>query len=163
MTHDPPIDRPAPRGWRLPALALATVLLGSCALPGIPGLPGSTPIAYRAINLDGRCAQTEEDGFRENATLKVADNTVQSLQWQLSVGKRGSCRFSGNDFRQVQSRPHIELRARDGGGCKLMIWRDDRRITLAHAGCESRCTGDIYDEAWPVMFDPASGACAAAR
>ncbi|MFT4102299.1 MAG: hypothetical protein QM674_14920 [Burkholderiaceae bacterium] len=149
------------RGWRVVALALASVLLGSCATPG--AMPGKTPIAYRAINLDGRCAQTEDDGFRENATLKVADNVVQSLQWQLSVGKRGGCRFDGADFRQVQTRPHIELRARDGGGCKLMIWRDDRRITLAHAGCESRCTGNVYDQAWPVMFDPSSGACASAR
>lgn len=149
----PPVPRRR-RSWaRLLAPAFAT-LLGSCALPG------STPIAYHAITLDGHCAETEEDGFRENATLKVNDNQVQALQWQLWVGRQGSCSFHGQDFRQTQWRPQIELAARDGSGCKLMIWRDDRRITLAHAGCEARCTPGIYESAWPVMFDPAGGGCA---
>jgi hypothetical protein len=82
------------------------------------------------------------------------------MSWQLWVGRRGSCRFEHADFRQVRSRPHIELLARDGSGCKLMVWQDPRRITLAHAGCQRRWSGGIYDQAWPVMFDPRSGACA---
>ena len=118
------------------------------------------PIAERRIDVQGRCAQTEEDGFREDATLMVRDNQVQALSWQLWVGRRGSCRFEHADFQQVRSRPHIELHARDGSGCKLMVWQDPRRITLAHADCQRRCNGGIYEQAWPVMFDPASGACA---
>ena len=125
--------------------------------PAKPGRPG--PIADRPIDLDGYCAQTEEDGFREQATLKVRDNDVQALSWQLWVGKRGSCSFELADFRQTKRRPHIELLARDGSGCKLMIWQDPRRITVGHAGCQARCTRGIYDKAWPVMFDPASGRC----
>lgn len=125
--------------------------------PG-PARPG--PIADRPIDVDGRCAQTEEDGFREDATLLVRANEVRAMSWKLWVGRRGSCRFEHADFRQVRSRPHIELLARDGSGCKLMVWQDPRRITLAHAGCQRRCSAGIYDEAWPVMFDPRSGACA---
>ncbi|MCA3179513.1 MAG: hypothetical protein INH05_12135, partial [Burkholderiales bacterium] len=102
----------------------------------------------------------EEDGFREDATLTVRDNRVDALSWQLWVGRRGSCRFELQDFRQVRSRPSIELAARDGSACKLMIWQQPQRVTLAHAGCEARCTPGIYEEAWPVMFDPGTGACA---
>ena len=147
-------------GWPA-AGALAAVivmLLSACSLPSLPGRPA--PIADRPITLNGHCMQTEIDGFRENATLRVQNNDVQSLSWQLWVGKRGSCRFEQAEFQQTKRGPHLELMARDGSGCKLMIWQDQRRITLAHAGCERRCTGNIYDEAWPVMFEPGSGACA---
>jgi hypothetical protein len=128
------------------------------ARPSKPGRPG--PIADRPINLQGRCTQSEDDGYREQATLDVRDNQVQALAWELWVGKRGSCRFDQADFRQVKSRPHIELHARDGSGCKLMVWQDPRRITLAHAGCERRCSPGIYQQAWPVMFDAGTGRCA---
>ena len=124
-----------------------------------PGVP-STPIADRSIDLDGICAQTEDDGFREQATLRVRDNLVQALSWQIWVGRRGSCSFELAEFQQTRRRPHVELAARDGSGCRLMIWQDPRRVTLAHSGCERRCTPGIYDQAWPVMFDPATGACA---
>jgi len=123
-----------------------------------PSRPGR--IAERAITLQGACAQTEVDGYRERATLKVRDNHVEALSWELHVGRRGSCSFEQVDFAQTRSRPHIELQARDGSGCRLMVWRDERRITLAHAGCAARCNPGIYDRAWPVMFDPTTGGCA---
>ena len=55
--------------WVSKGLALAGMVLtlASCSLPF--GRP--TPIAYREINLSGYCSQTDEDGFREQATLKV--------------------------------------------------------------------------------------------
>ncbi len=136
----------------LAALALAIVVAGCASRP--------TPIAYRPITLDGRCAQVEEDGFREDALLVVDDNRVRSLEWTLWTGKRGSCRFALADFRQSKEKPHIELAARDGTGCRLMVWQEPGRVTLAHVHCEARCSPDIYDEAWPVSFDPATGRCA---
>ncbi|MBY4896780.1 hypothetical protein [Cupriavidus sp. AU9028] len=139
------------------AAVLAVTLAGCIALPRF-GTP--SPIAARDIDLAGSCQRTEEDGFREDALLRVTDNNVQQLQWKLWVGKRGSCAFDLADFRQTKRRPHIELAARDGSACKLLIWQDPRRVTLAHANCERRCTPGIYEEAWPVMFEPDSGACA---
>jgi hypothetical protein len=138
--------------------ALVLAILGSCAQLPSP-FPRSTPIPDRPINLAGACSQTEEDGFRENARVSIADNEVRSLSWQLWVGKRGTCRFELADFRQTSRRPHIELQSRDGSGCKLFVWQDPRRITLAHEGCERRCTPGIYDKAWPVIFDPQTGQC----
>ncbi len=128
--------------------------------PPTPSRGRPAPIADRRIDLTGRCAQAEEDGFREDAVLKVRDNQVEDLSWQLWVGRKGGCRFEHADFRQTRHRPHIELQARDGSACKLMVWQDPRRVTLAHANCQRWCSGGIYEQAWPVMFDPASGGCA---
>jgi hypothetical protein len=118
------------------------------------------PIADRPINVAGNCSQTEEDGFRESAQVQIDNNEVRALTWKLWVGKKGQCSFEGTDFSQSQSRPHIELLAKDGSGCKLMIWQTPQRVTLAHANCQKRCTAGVYDDAWPVMFHPQTGACA---
>ena len=149
-------------------LALAAVLLAACVpipLPSLPGIPGfgrpsgPPPIADRTISVNGYCSQTEEDGFREQATLTVDNNNVSALQWQLWVGRRGSCQFDLSTFQQTKRRPSIELRERNGS-CTLMVWQDPRRVTLAHANCEAHCTPGIYEEAWPVRFDPQTGQCA---
>jgi hypothetical protein len=145
---------------RLAVIALVSVLGAGCSL--LPASRPAPPIADRAINLDGRCEQTEDDGFHERARLLVEDNEVEALSWEVTVGRRGGvCRFEQSDFRQTRSRPHIELMARNGSGCRLMIWQEPRRITLAHANCPNSCQpAGIDDKAWPAMFDPRSGGCA---
>lgn len=174
-------DRPTP------LLLVASLLLGVAALlPGCAPLPvpagpttaalppapageapaiaPPTPIPTRVIEITGECSQTEDDGFREEARVHVANNEVRSLTWRLWVPKRGGqCSFDLAEFRQTRSAPHIELKALDGSACTLMVWQDPRRVTLAHARCEKRCTPGIYEQAWPVMFDPASGRCARLR
>jgi hypothetical protein len=147
----------AAAGWGLRAASAAVlVLLAGCASTRPVPL---APIPDRPIHLDAACAQVEPDGFREEARLRVAHNRVEALSWQLWVGERGSCRFELAEFSQMRLRPSVELRARDGSGCTLMIWQDPNKVTLAHAGCERRCTPGIYEDAWPVMFDPVSGRC----
>ena len=138
------------------AAVLAVVATAGCA-------SRPTPIAYRPITIDAHCAQLEEDGFREDARLAVSDNRVSAIDWQLWVGRRGSCRFTLDEFRQTREKPQVELVARDGSGCRLFVWQEPGRVTLAHADCEARCAAGIYDEAWPVSFDPSSGACAVVR
>jgi hypothetical protein len=127
-----------------------------------PAASGSknTPIPDQPIDIAGNCSQKEEDGFREEATVSIQANEVKQLSWRLWVGKRGSCQFDGNDFVQTQKRPSIELKAKDGSACKLLIWQATDRVTLAHANCQARCTPGIYDDAWPVMFHPKNGSCA---
>lgn len=173
----------ARRPWALQGTPVVNaILVGILGMPGCtpvqelakraPSLPPAAPerqvtpappppIAARAIELAGYCSRTEDDGFREEARVRVTANEVQALNWKLWVPRRrGSCAFELSEFRQVQKAPHIELVARDDSGCKLMVWQDPRRVTLAHANCQKRCTPGIYEEAWPVMFDPASGMCA---
>ena len=140
---------------KLHAVATAALLLAGCGWTSKP-----TPIAYRPITIDARCAQREEDGFREDARLVVDGNRVRALDWRLWVGQRGTCAFRLADFRQTRERPQVELLAEDGSGCRLFVWQEPRRVTLAHNGCEARCTPGVHDEAWPVSFDPSSGGCA---
>ena len=128
--------------------------------PASQGSTRNTPIADKPINLAGQCSQTEEDGFREQAKLDVQGNEVKALDWKMWIGKRGSCSFDGTEFSQTQRRPHIELIAKDGSQCKLMIWQTPERVTLAHANCQNRCSPGVYDDAWPVMFHPKTGVCA---
>jgi hypothetical protein len=161
-------------------LGVAALLPGCAPLPTPPGptvaavppapageapaVAPPTPIPTRVIQLTGDCSQTEDDGFREEARVHVTNNEVRSLTWRLWVPKRGGqCSFDLAEFRQTRSAPHIELKALDGSPCTLMVWQDPRRVTLAHARCEKRCTPGIYEQAWPVMFDPASGRCARLR
>ncbi len=153
------------RAFSRAVLAVLLAALGACGLITPASGPGTaplrpTPIADRPIDLDGTCSQTEEDGFHESARLLVRGNQVQALSWQMRIGRRGNCAFELASFRQTRSRPHVELAERDGSGCKLMIWQDPRRVTMGHAGCAKHCTPGIYDNAWPVMFDPTTGCCA---
>jgi hypothetical protein len=160
------------------AFTLFAAVAGCGMLPGRSAGPGAAPVqappAQRAtpdgrrlsaprgsgLSLVGQCKQRELDGFAEDATVQVANGEVRALSWMITVGKRGTCRFEAGQFRQTRTSPTVELTARDGSGCKLMMWGDPRRITLAHAGCARFCTPGIYDQAWPVMFDPATGRCA---
>ena len=142
------------RSARMLAWAFAG-LLGGCAATG-PRVPAPDG----PISLDGRCEQTEEDGFRERARLLVVANEVKALSWQLWAARTGSCQFELDDFRQTRTVGSIELAERNGSSCRLLVWQVPARVTLAHAGCERRCTAGIYEEAWPVMFDPGTGGCA---
>lgn len=160
------------------ALAATVVALAACgtleSLPGIgKGTGAGTTSSPKARpggiqshpdrlsgTFNGFCEQREDDGFREKATLKVVSHRVEQLDWSNVIGRKGTCAFRLEDFRQTQTRPHVELLAKDGSGCKLMVYQDIRRVTLAHANCARRCTAGVYDQAWPVMFDPTSGRCA---
>ncbi len=139
-----------------PLASLAVlVLLAACAGTPAPTISDSGP-----ISLQGDCTQSDEDGFREQAHLLVNRGAVRELDWRIWVGRKGTCSFGLHEFEQTRSRPHIELQARDSSGCKLLVYQDSRRVTMAHAGCERRCTSGVHEQAWPVMFDPRSGGCA---
>ncbi|MEZ5738719.1 MAG: hypothetical protein R3E68_04110 [Burkholderiaceae bacterium] len=131
---------------------------GPSARPPVQAPPSAT--GSRGMTLAGHCDQREIDGYAENARLDLRNGTVHELSWNIQVGRRGSCRFSFDQFRQTHTDPVVQLLARNGSGCRLMVWGDPRRITLAHASCATFCSPGVYDKAWPVMFDPQSGKCA---
>jgi hypothetical protein len=131
------------------------VLISGCGSVG-----GLRPIEDRPITLDARCEGAGPSGLREASRLAVQTGRVQALSWTVDAGTRGRCSFELADFQQTRARPHIELLARNGSGCRLMIWRDPRHITLSHAQCEKVCPTALLIEALPVIFDPAAGGCA---
>lgn len=141
---------------RLISIGVAVVLAVGCSAPS-----GLRPISDRPISLDARCTGIGQTGLRETSQLTVHQSAVRALSWHVDGGVRGQCRFELEDFRQTRARPHIELVARSGNGCQLMIWRDPRHITLSHAGCDRQCPSGLLTDALPVIFDPAGGGCAA--
>jgi len=145
------LARPA----RLASGVAVLAALVSCAGVQKTPVPASGP-----LTLQGSCSQVDDDGFREQARLDVQGGAVQALDWQIWVGRKGTCSFRLDEFSQTRTAPHIELQALDRSGCKLVVYQDPRRVTLGHAGCERRCTNGVHDQAWPVMFDPRSGGCA---
>jgi len=138
-----------------------TLLIAAALTAGCAPLGGLRPIADRPITLDARCDGTGQTGLVESARLQITGSRVQALAWRIDGGSRGRCQFDFVDFEQRQARPHIELVARKASGCKLMIWRDPRHVTLSHAGCERVCPAAVLSDALPIIFDPASGGCAA--
>lgn len=110
----------------------------------------------------GSCRQQEDDGSTDDARLRIDNDRVVELHWQLKrSGREGfSCRFELSDFEQVKARPHVELLARDRSGCKLISYHDRRRRTLAPQGCGTFCRGEPDEDALPVVFDPRTGDCA---
>jgi hypothetical protein len=149
-----------PPSANVPASGTMPETSPSPSSPNNPSARTLPPIADKAITLAGSCTQTEEDGFKEQAVLTVDKNEVRSMNWQITVGKRGSCQFDIKEFVQTQKSPHIELQAKDGSKCRLLVWQTPDRVTLAHNNCQKHCTPGIYDDAWPVMFNPKTGACA---
>ncbi|MDO4905353.1 MAG: hypothetical protein Q4A16_07375 [Lautropia sp.] len=158
-------------GWL--TLGLIGVLMAACtALPErtrpqrttpsttLPGKPAAPSIA----DFSGHCQQKEIDGFTEDARLQISGGQVQMLDWSIKVGRKGQCRFDLADFRQTRNSPHIELQAVSAGqrsSCKLLVYGEPRRLTLAHRGCDAFCSKKgLSEEAWPVMFNPTTGRCA---
>ena len=128
--------------------------------PATRGLPSDQGGAVLQ-NFAGSCHQKDIDGFAEDADLRVQGGQVTALTWRAKAGRKGQCSFDLRDFNQVKNGPHIELASRSRGACKLMIYQEPRRVTLAHANCQSFCSPrSVADEAWPVMFNPQTGGCA---
>ena len=126
--------------------------------PATRGLPSQGAALQ---NFAGSCHQKDIDGFAEDADLRVQGGQVTALTWRAKAGRKGQCSFDLRDFNQVKNGPHIELASRSRGACKLMIYQEPRRVTLAHANCQSFCSPrSVADEAWPVMFNPQTGRCA---
>lgn len=170
------------RWWGRAALMLTCTVMAACAhladdaQKRQPRVTQTRPAAKapatatRGISKDGKvgglqhftgnCKQVEEDGFAEDARLQVVGGQVRVLDWRVKVGRRGQCSFNLHDFRQVKQHPHIELTSLRGNGCKLLIYQEPRRVTLAHSGCDAQCTKGVAEEAWPVMFNPRTGQCA---
>ena len=146
--------KPAPAGTGTRTPGGATVDLGR---------QGRAPAVKGAISMVGQCKQTEHDGYVEDATVRVDNGRVSTLDWRIVIPRRGTCRFESAQFRQTKTAPSVELLALNGSGCKLLMWGDPRRVTLAHAGCAKFCTPGAYDKAWPVMFNPKTGRCADIR
>jgi hypothetical protein len=171
-----------------PALALmAMALLAACATPEPPPPPVAVPAAaepapsvaepelrqdklkhlanrnlkplpVRPLNARASCSFKDETGYRGRLRLDVKDAAVKRLEASVDVPKRGSCRFKLADFQQTDSLPAVVLAARNGD-CRIRLWEQEEKVTVAFRDCRAECSGDSVDYLWPILVDNRKGSC----
>ncbi|MDE2583809.1 MAG: hypothetical protein KGN39_00300 [Betaproteobacteria bacterium] len=109
------------------------------------------PIPTRPLNAKGDCTFRDPNGYRGKIQLQVKEALVQRFAAQVDVPKKGSCQFDLKNFQQVESLPQVRLAAADG--CSVRMWEQDKKITVAFAGCQAQCSGDAVDYLWPIQLD----------
>lgn len=116
------------------------------------------PMPLRTFSLSTQCRFKDEAGNFGSATVDVANSKVNAFKAELTMPKRGTCRFDLAQFRQTQALPSIELTgARD---CRVHMWDQGEQVTVAFANCHHLCSpASAQDYVWPLLIDKATGQC----
>ena len=148
------------------------VLAASCATPPPPPPPPPPPKEKPAppppprkvekpkakrLNLANECRFKNITGYNGDAKLDVAESRVRHFQAKVNIPRRGRCRFEHKDFKQVRYAPHVELAS--DNGCKIRMWEQGRKFTVAFADCKRHCSGSAADYLWPILMDKPTGKC----
>lgn len=128
-------------------------------MPGRERAKRPGPIPVRAINVATTCSFHDETGYAGSLTLKVEDALVREFVADVAIPKRGICRFNLKAFRQTQTLPTVELSHRQGA-CKVRVWEQGERVTVAFDTCSRMCSGDAWPYLWPILNDRRDGSCA---
>ena len=164
--------------FRRTAPALLAALIAGCASVELPRLPGTRdeapaarapaspsaeggklkPMPLRTFTVSTQCSFKDETGNFGKASVDVHDSKVRAFNVEMTMPKRGSCRYDLAQFRQTQALPSIELTgARD---CKVRMWEQGEQITVAFAGCHHLCSpSSAHDYVWPLLIDKPTGQC----
>jgi len=163
-------------------LVLFTLLLAACAeappqepppakaAPEIKSqklkyLEGRTlkPQPTRPLNVRSRCAHRDAVGTRTRLDMQVKDAEVKNFSAEVTIPKRGTCRFDLKNFTQREKLPQVVLAAKDKSGCTVRMWEQDsgkqRQVTIAFNACRAACDGDTFDYLWPILVDAKTGRC----
>ena len=116
------------------------------------------PMPLRTFSLSTQCRFKDEAGNFGSATVDVVNSKVNAFKAELTMPKRGTCRFDLAQFRQTQALPSVELTgARD---CRVHMWEQGEQITVAFANCHHLCSpASAQDYVWPLLIDKATGQC----
>ncbi len=116
------------------------------------------PMPLRTFSLSTQCRFKDETGNFGSATVDVVNSKVNAFKAELTMPKRGTCRFDLAQFRQTQALPSVELTgARD---CRVHMWEQGEQITVAFANCHHLCSpASAQDYVWPLLIDKATGQC----
>lgn len=116
------------------------------------------PMPLRTFTVKTECRFKDEVGNFGKATVDVSDSKVRAFNVEMTMPKRGSCRYDLAQFRQTQALPSIELTgARE---CRVRMWEQGEQITVAFAGCHHLCSpSSAHDYVWPLLIDKPTGQC----
>jgi hypothetical protein len=161
---------------------VVVILLGACATPKNgpePSAPTSSlpkpapvaktrpapkgikpaPIPTRAITVKTDCAFRDETGYNGALKLAIEQARVQAFDAWVNIPRRGTCRFDLRNFTQTRELPTIEL-THLSDRCVVRVWEQGERVTVAFNECQKMCSGDAWEQLWPILNDRRDGSCA---
>lgn len=120
------------------------------------------PMPVQALNVRTKCRFRDEIGTHGKMDLQVKNAEVQRFTAEVTIPKRGICRFNMKNFAQTASLPAVLL-ADSASGCSVHMWSQElgqeKSVAVAFRGCETQCSGDSFSYLWPILVDTRNGRC----
>ena len=157
-------------------LAIAGLLaaLAGCALveqPRVPRPEGGSiespstekpgrlkPMPLRTFSVSTQCKFKDEAGNFGSATVDVVNSKVNVFKAELTMPRRGTCRYDLAQFRQTQALPSIELSGAQD--CRVHMWEQGEQVFVGFANCHHLCSpASAQDYVWPLLIDKTTGHC----
>ncbi len=120
--------------------------------------PHHKPIKTRPLNAKASCGFRDPTGYRGQLKLDVKEASVSRFEANVDMPKRGSCSFKLKDFQQTDHMPNVVLVAKKGN-CKVSLWEQEHRVTVAFRDCRAECSGNSVEYLWPILVDNRNGLC----
>ncbi len=117
------------------------------------------PQPTRPLNVSSRCSHKDEIGTQTSLNLLVKEAEIRTFDAQVSMKGHGICRFSLNEFDQVEKMPQALLRHKKHSGCLVRMWEEGPKVTIAFNSCPKSCDGNAFSYLWPILVDADSGRC----
>jgi hypothetical protein len=117
------------------------------------------PIPTRAITVKTECAFRDETGYNGAMKLAIEQARVQAFDAWVNIPRRGTCRFDLRNFIQTRDLPTVELKHLSDR-CVVRVWEQGERVTVAFQECQKMCSGDAWEQLWPILNDTRDGSCA---
>ena len=158
-TETPPVPEPEPEPVvRSEAAPPAEEPLRSQPLKYLAGR-NLKPMPTRPLNVKSRCAHRDAVGTQTRLNLLVQDAQVKTFSAQVTIPKRGTCRFDLKNFQQTATLPQALLKAKDGTACSVRMWEQGKEVTIAFNSCPKACEGEAFNYLWPILVDAKTGRC----
>lgn len=115
-------------------------------------------IPDRPLNAKATCSFRDHLGYRGNLKLDVKEANVKRFAANVTIPKRGICKFDLAKFRQTEAYPNVVLTSIESP-CKVNLWEQSTEVTVAFRDCRAECSGDSVDYLWPILVDNRKGRC----
>jgi hypothetical protein len=116
------------------------------------------PIPDRPLNVKTNCSFRDQTGYRGRLDIQVKEADVRRFRAEVNIPKRGTCRFDLKEFEQADKAP-VALAKTNGDECKVRVWEQQDRVTVAFRDCQAQCSGESFDYLWPILVDAKTGKC----
>jgi len=117
------------------------------------------PQPTRPLNVSSQCSHKDEIGTQTRLDLLVKEAEVKAFEAQVDIRGRGICRFTLNEFEQVEKMPQALLRHKKQSGCLVRMWEEGPKVTIAFNSCPKSCEGNAFSYLWPILVEADSGRC----